>query len=353
MLLPGEKPVTAIGPEGDAEPVQILNDPNGDGKNYAIFVAKNVPLHGYAVWDLGATLVPAESDDEVSVSPTHLENSSLRIEFDAVTGLILKILDKDSERDVLNETFEVERNGKRNLLLESCANLFAERVLGDRGNATASAPLTQLNHVEVSERGPVRGTIRFTRTLPGGRSVIRQTVCLTARSARIDFVTEVDWYEADLILTVSFPVAINSSRAAYEIPCGYIERPTYCNEAVKTGSNESAGYNWIDLSEGDYGAALLNNCRCGCDVRGNRLRLTLPATGSSGNSKQGSCRFTYSLLPHAGDLREGEVVENSRAIDFPPECISIVGNRSGKLPLERSFFEVDSASLFIGSIKRG
>ena len=132
-LAHGEIPVTAIGPEGDAEPIQILQNPNGDGTNYALFVAKNVPLHGYAVWDLGATVIPEKSDEELTVSPTHLENSSIRVEFDAATGLILKIFDKDGERDLLNETFEVQRSGKRDLLLDNlwktCLKLASQEML--------------------------------------------------------------------------------------------------------------------------------------------------------------------------------------------------------------------------------
>jgi len=346
-LYGGVTPITAIGPEGEAEQVQILQDPDGDGRNFALFIARNAPLHGYAVWDLGATVVPAESDDEVSVSRTHLENALLRVDFDAATGLILKIFDKENDRDVLNETFEVQRSGKRDLLLESCANLFE---VFDISGASPAEKALQLDGVDVTESGPVRGAICFRRTLPGGRSTVRQTVRLTARSARIDFVTEIDWQDEDRLLTVSFPVAINSGLATYEIPFGIVERPTYHNGNSKR--HGAPGSCWADLSEGDYGVAMLHDGGYTCDVRENNIRLTLPCPNLYRFDDVEPYRVTYSLLPHGGNPRDGEVVESSRAFCRPPECLSIKGNTPGSLPLERSFFEVDSASIFFSAIKR-
>jgi alpha-mannosidase len=117
-------------------------------------------------------------------------------------------------------------------------------------------------------------------------------------------------------------------------------------------STETGGHRWVDLSEGDYGVGLLNDGPYCCDVQRNRLRLTLFPEDFIDDPDHDVRRFTYSLLPHGGDLREGEVVENSYAIAISPDCIPIVGNRAGKLPLERSFFEVDTASIFISCIKR-
>ena len=359
-LRAGENPVTAIGPEGDAVAVQIVAE--ADGERSALFVAKNAPLHGYAVWDLNATTVPVDDDeDAVTASRTHLENASLRVEFDAATGLITRLFDRDNEREILHETIDVQPSGKRDLNVLQCANqlvLLEDKPLNldawdveiyafERGRI-----VTELRSATVVENGPVRGAIRFERAF--GKSHIVQTVRLTAGSMRLDFVTEVDWQETDTMLKVAFPVAINSSRATYEIQYGHVERPTHTNTSWDQAQCEVCAQKWADLSEGNYGVALLNDCKYGHDIHGHTLRLTLlrsPQAPDPG-ADRGTHYFTYSLLPHNGDFREGEVVENAYALNSPPVASPLPANRPGPLPLERSFFEVDNAAVFIEAIKR-
>ncbi len=356
----GENPVTAIGPEGDAMAVQVIAGPEGGRK--ALFVAKNAPLHGYAVWDLNATTVPVDEDeDAVTASTTHLENASLRVEFDAKTGLITRLFDQDNEREILHETYTVHANGKRDLNVLHCANqlvLHADKPLSwdawdvdiyafERGRV-----VTELVSATVVENGPVRGAIRFEWAF--GRSRVVQTVRLTANSMRLDFVTEVDWQETDTMLKVAFPVAINSARATYEIQYGHVERPTHTNTSWDQARFEVCAQKWVDLSEGNYGVALLNDCKYGHDIQGHTLRLTLLRSPQAPdpNADKGIHRFTYSLLPHNGDFREGEVVENAYALNAPPVASALPANRPGPMPLERSFFEVDNAAVFIEAIKR-
>ena len=338
LIAPGEMPVTAVGPEGELQPVQIRESQKRG--RYALFVAKNAPLHGYAVWDLGATLIPTESEDEVRVSPTHLENNSIRVEFDTATGLILRIFDKDSERELLGETFEVQRSGRRILKLDACANLIEICKPGEAGQKTA---LLNLEIVELVESGPVRGAIRFTRSLPGKNWSIVQEVRLTSGSARIDFATTVSWHDSDSMITAAFPVAINSSRYTAGASFGYAERPTFSNSAAETTDEQRC--HWVDISEGDYGVALLNDAGCRYQVSGSTMRIVFDDAWDLVR------QITYSLLPHGGDIREGEVMENYTAIKTTPYGYSITGNRPGHLPLQCSFFEVDNASVFIETIK--
>ncbi|HLV81341.1 MAG TPA: glycoside hydrolase family 38 C-terminal domain-containing protein, partial [Chthonomonadaceae bacterium] len=362
LLREGEAPVTAFGPDGDTVPVQVNTYP--DGRRTALFVARNTPLHGYAVWDLGATAMPVEEAEPVTASATHLENEALRVQFDPQTGLITRIFDKDSQREALHETAGEEAEGKPGAVLpERCGNqfqLFEDKPLfWDAWDIDIFAYekcriISELDSVEVVENGPVRGAVRMTRTLPGGRSKIVQTVRLTAGSARIDFVTEVDWHETDTLLKVAFPVAVNSPRATYEIQYGNVERPTHYNTSWDLARFEVCAQKWADLSEGDYGIALLNDCKYGYDIHGDTLRLTLLRAPKAPDPEadMGVHTFTYALLPHGGDYRDGEVVENAYALNSPPLTLSLVANRAGTLPVERSFFEVDNAAVFIEAIKK-
>lgn len=59
---------------------------------------------------------------------------------------------------------------------------------------------------------------------------------------------------------------------------------------------------WADLSEGDCGVSLLNDCKYGHDAQGSVLRLTLLKAGMAPDEKvdRGEHRFTYALYLHEG-----------------------------------------------------
>lgn len=355
-----EFPVTAIGPDGGAVPVQVLEPSatDSEGGRFALFVPRNVPLLGYAVWDLGATLIPTEPEDAVEVSATHLENGSMRVEFDAASGLIVRIFDKDSERELLAETYEVQRSGRRNLNVDASANLL--QIVEEERQQTGAVytPFITLDSVTVVEAGPVRGAIRQVRKLPGGASRVEQTIRLTAGSNRIDFDTTIVWAEPEKGLVASFPVAINAMRASYHIPWGMVERQNSLNNGFMQRAYPG-GFEptlWADVTEGDYGIALLNDSYLDCDVTGSTIRVAVANGVGTINSNHlasetQSLRCSYSLLPHAGTIMEGEVVENGTAIYCKLDARAITGNRQGPLPLDSSFFEVDNAAVFIESVK--
>jgi alpha-mannosidase len=108
------------------------------------------------------------------------------------------------------------------------------------------------------------------------------------------------------LLKVAFPVEVFTPVATYEIQWGNVERPTHRNTSWDWARFETCGHKWIDLSEGDYGVSLLNDCKYGHDVRNNVLRLSLlrAPTEPDPDADQGEHHFSYSLLPHAGRWNE-------------------------------------------------
>ena len=129
--------------------------------------------------------------------------------------------------------------------------------------------------VRVTETGPVRGTVEIRRSF--SRSTMVQRMHLYDSMPRIDFHTEVDWHETHTLLKAAFPVAVNASRATYEIQFGAIDRPTHRNTSWDQAQFEVCAQKWADLSEGDYGVSLLNDCKYGYDVEGNVMRHQPPA----------------------------------------------------------------------------
>jgi len=204
--------------------------------------------------------------------------------------------------------------------------------------------------VEIVEVSELRASIRIERAF--GASSIIQHIILRAGSPRIDFDTEVDWQERHRLLKVAFPVNVRSPRATYEVQYGHIERPTHFNTSWDMARFEVCAQRWADLSEADYGVALLNDCKHGYDIHGNVMRLSLlrSPTAPDLTADRGHHEFMYSLLPHVGDFRKGGVIEQACALNMPLHLVP-TEPRKGALPQKQSFFEVDRPGLFIEAVK--
>jgi alpha-mannosidase len=163
----------------------------------------------------------------------------------------------------------------------------------------------------------------------------------------------IDWHQQQALLKAAFPVNIRANCATYDIQFGSIERPTHWNTSWDQARFEVVGHKWADLSEGDYGVALLNDCKYGYDIHDNVMRLTLikAAISPDPTADQGLHRFTYSLLPHAGDWRKGNVTCEAYKLNNPLIAFPVIQNESGTLPAEFSFAAVDAENVIIETIK--
>ena len=59
--------------------------------------------------------------------------------------------------------------------------------------------------------------VQFTYKLHSGLSTIEQTVAFHSDTARVDFITQVDWHESKKLLKAYFPVDIRSDYATFDI----------------------------------------------------------------------------------------------------------------------------------------
>jgi alpha-mannosidase len=180
---------------------------------------------------------------------------------------------------------------------------------------------------------------------------------LYADDPRLDFFTRVEWRDRQKLLKVAFPLQIRTRRATYDLPFGHIERATHRNTSWEQAKFEVCGHKWADLSEGDYGVALLNDCKYGYDARENVLRLSLLRSPirPDAESDQGRHEFTYSLLPHAGNWRQAQVDRRAYELNIPALAAAIVEDKASPppgLPATLTFLEADSRSLIVEALKQ-
>eukprot|EP01041_Mallomonas_annulata_P002668 gene2668-5247_t len=161
-------------------------------------------------------------------------------------------------------------------------------------------------------------------------SFIIQTIILRRDSPLLEFETEIEWRENRKLLKVEFPLAIRSSMASYEIQFGMVKRPTHCNNPFDAAMFEVCGHRFTDLSEDNYGVALLNDSKYGHSCRNSTLCMSLlrAPKAPDANCDMGRHHFKYALLPHIGSsLHTGGVIQAAHTFNSPI---------FGPIPLPRS-----------------
>ena len=326
----------AVGPTGATVGLQR------DAEGRAVFEAR-VPACGYSVYDLVFGDPPATS--ALSADDRSLENEYLRVELDD-QGLVSSIFDKSAQRQVLAPG----ARGNRFQLHPDYPNFFDAWDI-DRFAFDQVDELDEVESLQLVENGPVRAAIGVTRRFGGSR--LTQTIALAAGSRHLDFDTEVEWHETNRLLKVAFPVDVRSPRATYEIQYGHVERPTHANTSWDVARFEVCAHKWADLSEPGYGVALLNDCKYGYDITGNVIRLSLlrAPTWPDPVADRGHHRFTYRLLPHAGDLRPAGVIDAGYDLNVPLRILT-TSPHAGTGPTSASLLSVDADHVVIEAVKR-
>ncbi len=285
-----------------------------------------------------AVLAPRSNQPEVSVTDHSMENELLRVEWDD-RAVLTSIWDKEVGREVLG--------GPGNLLQlhdDNPRNHDAWDLDADYRDS-----FTEVTAIEkVQHRGGLRGVLAFGRTF--GESWLFQVMTLDVGSRVLRFETVVEWRERHKMLKVAFPVTVSSREATYEIQFGHIRRPTHQDTSQARAMFEVCAQRWADLGDGDYGVALLNECKHGYDIHGSVMRLSLlrGPTHPDPTADLGGHQFTYAVMPHPGDFREAGVIEAAEDLNAP--FLPAYGN----LPVgsSRSLIEIDTRQVIVEAIKR-
>ncbi|HYF95295.1 MAG TPA: alpha-mannosidase [Symbiobacteriaceae bacterium] len=329
---------------GGARPALPCQEVHGeDGSAQWLVYCADVPSCGWASFPLGDA-PNAVAPAPVRVTAERLENDYFLVELNQA-GQISRLYDKRAGREVLPD-------GARANVLQA----FEDKPLRhdawdiDIYYQEKCYEVADLQEAAVEEAGPERGVLRLVWKY--GQSTVTQRLMLYRRLPRIDFQTHVDWQERQTLLKAAFPVDVRATSATYDIQFGNVERPTHWNTSWDWARFETCAHKWVDLSEGNYGVSLLNDCKYGHDVRGNVVRLTLlkGAIEPDPGADLGEHGFTYSLFPHAGDWFTGGTVPAAYGLNVPL-LARFCGPARGALPARHSFVAADADHIVLETVK--
>ena len=319
-----------------------------------IFVASGVPSLGYKVYDL-RSVESRLTSPEVRVSDTTLENQFYKVTVDPDSGWVKSIFDKKNGRELLTGY------GNRLQVLEDKPKQWDAWNIGLTGVEYPA----KFRKVEVLERGPVRIVLRVYSDLrkPGDivafptdnfpTSFFKQDVILYSGIDRVDFRTDVDWWETHTMLKVAFPVNVHDSLATYEIPYGTIVRATIPTNSWERAKWEVPAERWADMSHDGFGVSLLNNSKYGYDIKGSMMRLSLlrSPVWPDPTADRGEHRIDYSIYSHAGTWKSGGTEQQGYDFNYP--LIARVTTRhGGSLPMSYSFFKLSPSNLVLTIAKQ-
>jgi len=299
------------------------------------------PSYGYAVAKPVVTTEAPVSVKQSSAGFT-LENALVRGKFDA-QGRLTSFVDKRNDR----ECIEPGAKGNQFVMFEDKPHQWdAWEIdiyhLEKRRNVGAAKKIT------VVESNPLRATVELEIEI-SAKCSLTQRISLSAESARLDFDTHVSWQEIEQFLKVEFPLALRCDHATYEIQFGHLRRPTHFNTTWDFARFEVSAHRWADLSEPNFGVALLNDSKYGYACHGNVLRLSLLRAPKSPDAfaDMGEHHFRYALYPHAHGPQLGGVVAEAAAFNQPLQVFATSAE-----PQSASFFQLDNAAVVLDTVKK-
>lgn len=336
--------VSAFGPDGKSVPCQLLESTK---ENTRLLISADVPPVGYAVYDLRAT--PGNFTPEKASNI--LENSVYRLTINS-NGDISSLVDKRVGRELVEDGKVI----RLALFTENESKAWpAWEIMKSTLDKT---PVSIVDDVRITplESGSLRQSLMVERTY--GTSKFRQIIRLYegVQADRIDLVTDVDWSTTGALLKAEFPLTVSNQKATYDLGLGNIQRGNNQENAYEVYAHQ-----WVDLTDcsGDYGVAVLNDCKYGWDKPSdNTIRLTLlhtPSTGTGYSYQQqqdyGHHHFTYSIVGHAGQIHESGIVAKAEQMNQPLVAFC-AEKHAGELGRTFSMLHTDNPYVILKTLKR-
>lgn len=270
-------------------------------------------------------------------------------------GVILSLVDLTTGREIIDSRKTKQTNGGGNQYV-----LFDDEPLSFPAWDTEIYSLNKFKFLEGGEvlsvsSNPLESKLVVKHAISKELS-IETTILLQGVSDEsslqnnfLKFSCHVEWHEFYKFLKVQFPVTIQTPQfALFETQFGITQRPTHYNTTWDVAKFEVCHHKFMDLSEYNYGVAILNNSKYGASVHGNLMRLSLLRSAKAPDDKadMGTHDFEYAFYPHKGGLGP-DVVRLAHNFNY-----KLLHGFGASLSLTKAITLSGDESLVLSAIKR-
>ena len=320
---------------GNAIPFQLTRgeQTNVQRDVYVVTFPVELPALGYRVYRAFQDEVPAKKHPSVYADAHTLENTRLRVEFDPTTGELSRILDKQTETELLN-------SATRTILTdETACDTWAHREqdLGKICDVLVNAECT------VVEMGEVCATLRVIQR--SADATVTRFYTLDADSDELFVKGEAELSRMHRALKIAFPAR---DRVICEIPYGTVERPL--------SNGEEPFGKWFASA----GLCVANDSKHGYDSTEREIRMTLLRSaiyadhyGFEGRDDRcvqmdrGPQPFSYSIFPYR---TVSDAHRRAALLNFPVRTLN-TSFHHGPLPELFEGFSMNAENVRVTAIK--
>ncbi|MCQ2794954.1 MAG: glycosyl hydrolase-related protein [Bacilli bacterium] len=306
--------------------------------NHECYVIKNVPSVGYQSFKLN------HLPNQIKVSDRHLSNAYFDVKFNKL-GEITSFYDKVHKKEVVKSGETINKF----VVYEDTPYKYDNWEMSPyykqkKYHLDSVASFTIINE------GDRRG---FKITRRYYKSKITQYVYLYNGINRVDFVNQINWKEKRQLLKIHFPMNVKCEQARFDIQFGSIGRNTKPKNSYDEAKFEVCGQKWVDMSDGKFGVALLNDSKYGYGVEGSDLSLTVLKSGSYPYDEATDVcpEFKFALFPHTGDYKNDAVVKEAYIFNRPA-LVYQNKNAKGYQNVKHSFVSLAAPGVIVETVKR-
>ncbi|KAI8986966.1 galactose mutarotase-like domain-containing protein [Pilobolus umbonatus] len=330
------------------------NNQQWNKSGYEYLLVNDVPGLGVSGYVPSTSdVVKVEKKDSATAYETKagefvLENKKLKATFN-VDGQLIELIDKESNRGNL-----VPEKCQGNVLqLYEDVPTYWDAWDIEIYHLQKYVELQGQKKLKIVSEGPLKAELCFTHKI-SDVSTIEQIISLTCIGKWIEFDSTVQWHESHQCLKVEFSWDIISDYATYDIQYGVIRRPNHYNTTIDSAKFEVCGHKFADLSESNYGVALMNDCKYGYATHGSTQRLTLLRSpkGPDEHADMGQHQFKYAVYPHSNNYALSDVMQSALEFNTPVSIRHAVNSEAKSGVILSSLFEViPSTNIIIDTVK--
>lgn len=156
-----------------------------------------------------------------------------------------------------------------------------------------------------------------------GTSAIVQEISVKEGDSLVRFDVSVDWQETEKMLRADFYPAVSADDVYCDIQWGSVRRSMLENNSIQAAQYEMCAHKWVDMSENDFGVALINDSKYGYRCKDGCISVDLLRSEMypCSNQDKGTHSFSYALYGHNGNIYQSDVAACAYAFNRPLEIV--------------------------------